>query len=352
MRIPIRALSWLLCASLLSPMGACDDKNLQQTEVPAGGVTLRYALAPGASFAGHVNQREAVQTPGGGMNRSLDFGVQLRVVAVDDRGTAAVEAVVDHLEITWALPPSVPYSLSEFIERATKKIDGVTIRFGVTTSGEVVDVPGMPADLDDQERLVLQGVLDGLTSAFFEVTDRSLEAGAEWTDQAESGREGKLGKHSRTTTKTRFEGLFDKVDTHQRVAKLVIESDATETMTTKAGGHEITRRSKTTALFDVQEHHLVSLQGTISRFDSGETTTQKFTAEWKKQAAGAMPVDTQEIDDPCHPDYVGPGECATQAPVDGQEVQEIDDPCHPDYVGPAECPAPPPGEAPAPAPKG
>jgi hypothetical protein len=343
----IRSIFIALSLGLASPivLTACKDKNLQATEVPAEGVTLRYSLAPGGSYAGHINQRETTQSGDLTMNRTLDFTVQLRVTGLDEKGVARVETVVQNLQLTWALPPNMPYSLGEFIEGAQKKIEGVTIRFAVTPEGKIEDVPAMPEGLDGQERMVLQGVIDGLTSAFFVVPDQALKQGETWTDEDTKGRQGKLGRYAETKTTSSFDGLFQKTDTSQRVAKLTIQSDKTETMTTKAGGHEIDYRAKQTALFDVDGNFLVSLNGTDTKFDSGETTTRKFKAEWTQNSAGAAgavsSTETQQIDDPCDPDYVGPGECVPE----GTEVQQIDDPCDPDYVGPGECK--PEGEAPA-----
>jgi hypothetical protein len=337
---PFRTLFFALGLGLALPVltTACGDKNLQETTVPAEGVTLRYALAPGAAFAGHVNQRESVQGGQVSMNRSLDFTVNLRVTGQKEDGSAQVEAVVSNLDITWALPPNMPYSVGEFIEGARKKIDGVTIRFVVTRDGQVEDMPPMPEGLDGQERLVLQAVLDGLASAFLVVPENALKQGEQWVDEGTRGRQGKLGKYSEWKTTSSFDGLFDKTDTSQKVAKLTIETNKTDTTTTKSGGHETNTRSKTTALFDIDADYLVSLTGTETKFDSGETTTRKFSTDWTRSSAGATPAPTevQQIDDPCHPDYVGPGECKP-AGEDGTEVQQIDDPCNPDYVGPGEC---------------
>ena len=325
-----------LCLAAPLVLSGCKDKSLVATEVPSEGVTLRYEFAPGAAYSGHVNQRESVAMQGTTMNRSLDFNVRLRVTGVEDNGDVRVESVVSNLQITWALPPNMPYSVGEFIEGATRSIDGVTIRFAVSPEGKVKDVPPMPEELDGQQRLVLQGVIDGLTSAFFIVPDKALKQGEQWTDEDTRGRQGKLGKYTETKTTSIFDGLFDKTDTSQKVAKLTIQSDKTETLTTKSGGHETNYRSKTTALFDIDDNYLVRLEGTETKFDSGDTTTRKFKAEWNLASGGAagpveQPAEVQQIDDPCNPDYVGPGECQEG------EVQQIDDPCDPDYVGPGEC---------------
>jgi hypothetical protein len=124
------------------------------------------------------------------------------------------------------------------------------------------------------------------------------------------------------------------------MAKLVIQKQAQEVITTKSGSHQNEVTGKTTALFSTSGDYLAAVEGEIRKFDpTAGTTFTKMQVDWRKQSRAAIApapqtAEVQKIDDPCHPDYVGPGEC-----VEGTEVQKIDDPCHPDYVGPGECPA-------------
>ncbi len=343
LRASLLALGFALTAPLA--LGACDGKELTPTEVPEGGLTLRYELQPGAVYSGHVTSRETLGAAGQAVNRRLDFDVTIAVLSSEPNGDAKVRARVSNLSIEWALPPGAAtvVNVDDFVKSMTARLEGVEIPFTVTKMGKVKDVPPLPPELNEQESLAANQVIDGLTRAFFVVPEESLNSGSSWTDEDSRGRKGKLGRYSEWKTTNTFDGAYryaPEGTDPAAVARLIIETDKTEVTTTKEGGHETKLRSKTTALFNVDDGYLTKLEGTDTKYDGPDMSTTKFAANWRqtKSAGAAAPPapapagEVQAITDPCDPDYVGAGVCEDDA-----ATQTITDPCDPDYVGAGVC---------------
>ncbi|NVB41485.1 hypothetical protein G6O69_26845 [Pseudenhygromyxa sp. WMMC2535] len=324
-------LSSLLLGAAL-PLGACNKGDLVATSVPAEGVSLRYDLAPGATLDGTVSRRETLSSRGAQMTRSLAFTVQLVVQSLDEKGNALVAATIDNIEIDWNMP-NMPISMAEFNAQSKQRLEGATIRFFVDPSGRVFDVPAPPPDLQEAEAQVLEGVLEGLTSAFFVVPEDQLGAGETWENDDTRGREGKLGKYIVDNVRGQLEGLYQHRETNQRLAKLIIDRDRTETTTTKDGSSEIRVREATSVLFDVDAKYMSAIESKMTRSQGATTTSVRFQADWTRSVAGKSPggaavapaegADVQQIADPCSDDYVGPEDCA--------------DPCSVNYMGDEAC---------------
>lgn len=321
-----------LTLAFTAPLLGCDKNGLVETTFPADGVELRYDLEPGASFEGVVRRRENVSSRGQAMNRSIEFSVQLSVSGVDADGTARVAARVYNINLNWNIP-GLPISMNEFNAKAKQMLEGVTIRFGVKADGSVVDVPATPPDFGEAEAGVLDSVIEGLTAAFFVVPDKRLMAGETWQDSDTRGREGKLGKYTVESVNGTLVGMFERKtdDKSQTVAKLEIDTDKTETTTTKDGSSEIRTRSDTSVLFDPSGYMAV-IESTQTRTQGATTTTVEFNANWSRTGAGAgggakqPEPDTgnvQTITDPCDDNYVGPDDCL--------------DPCNSNYMGEEAC---------------
>lgn len=325
------ALSTCLALGLiaLAPIGGC-KQDMTALEVPADGLALHYELAPGASFDGKIERHETIAAREGRFNRTLKFTVRLAVLAVDEAGNARVAATVSNIAIDWTVPGLV-ISLDEFNANAKKVLEGVTIRFNVDRQGRVSDTPAPPPELDEATIGVLDSVIEGLTSAFYVLPEDPLTAGETWDDSDTRGREGKLGKYVEETTHGALVGLFEQVETKQKLAQLKIEQDRSETTTTKAGSTSTRVRSTTTVLFDVDGDYMTGIDSTMTSTQGPNTTTVQFKATWTKTSQGGgavtseLPPDAkvQKISDPCNDDYVGPGDCL--------------DPCNSNYMGEESC---------------
>jgi hypothetical protein len=326
-----------LALATAAPMLGCDKKGLVATTFPSDGVELRYDLRPGASFEGEVRRRENVSSRGQTMNRSIEFSVQLSVTGIDADGTARVAAKVYNINLNWNIP-GLPVSMNEFNAKARKMLEGVTIRFGVKPDGSVIDVPPLPPDFGEAEAGVLESVIDGLTSAFFVVPNKRMMAGEGWEDSSTRGREGKLGKYVVENVRGTMVGMYERrvEDKTHDVAKLDIDTDKTETTTTKDGSTEIRTRSDTTVLFDPVGGYMAVIDSSQTRSQGATTTTVDFKATWNRTGEGAAggattqpPVEDkpagQVITDPCDDNYVGPDDCL--------------DPCNSNYMGDEPCDA-------------
>lgn len=316
--------------ALWAPVLGCDKgDSLVETAFPEAGVGLRYDLQRGATFNGKVSRKEVVSSRGESMSRSISFTVQLTVLEVDAEGLAKVAATVGNIEINWNIP-GLPISLKEFNDKAKQRLEGSTIRFNVAPNGKLSNIPPVPAELNEAEASVLDSVIDGLTSAFYEVPSTQLGAGETWDTSATRGREGKLGKYTAETVRGTLVGMFERPETQQQVAKLAIETDKTETTKTKDSSSEIRTRGEATVLFDTKASYMSAIDSKQTRSQGPTVTKVTFEATWTRTIAGsggaAPPAVTpvvQHISDPCDNDYVGSEDCL--------------DPCNSNYMGEQAC---------------
>lgn len=340
---------WLLAASLLAlPLAqGCDSgPKLAKLETPAAGVTLAYDLAPGQVYNGRIHRSEVINSrAGGSVNRSIDFTANLVVLGPDDeRGGTKVRATIANINLNWALPPAIAaiVNVSDLTKQAREALDGTEITFNVDTTGKIIYVPPIPEGVSQELGLVIQQALDALESAFYTVPERALKPGESWQDDKKRGRKGKLGRYLEGKVATTFDGLFADPKTGAPVAKLISKTEEDEVTTAKSGSHEVRREGESVILFATDGGYLASTQSELRTFDAGNSTTHtKVDVTWQKAEKKALQTkpETQAIDDPCHPDYVGAQDCVEQAPAapEGAETQAITDPCHPDYVGAEAC---------------
>lgn len=315
-----------LCLSALllagTPLLGCAHSDLTETSIPADGIALAYDLQTGATFDGHVRRRETISVRGQPMSRSINFTVQLIVNGIDETGNAKVAAKVSNIELNWVVP-GLPVSMNEFNAKAKARLEGVTIRFTVEPSGNVIDIPPTPAELDSAEVEVLDSIIEGLTSAFFVVPKERLTETQGWNSEDTRGREGKLGKFTKDIIRGSLAGTYEHRDTKQQLAKLEIEGDKTETTTTKDGSSEIRTRSEVTVMWDLAANYMSSISSKMTRTQGAATTTVQFDADWTRSIAGSGVAATSSS---------GGGESGGQS-----NVQAITDPCDDNYVGPDEC---------------
>lgn len=308
----------LLVALLLSaaPLTCGAGKNLQKIEAPASGVTLAYDLSPGQVYKGSVNNSESVRaTTGASLSRGFEFDVTLAVRGPDPEGKGTmVTARYSNVNIRWGLPPGATFSVAELVSDATKKLQGLEVDFFVDETGKVLGMPELPSDMPEELRFVLQEAIDTLETAFLPVPARPLKIGDSWKDDKVRGRKGKLGRYLEASVTSTVDGFFRDEARKLELTKLRIDETETEVTTAKTGSHEVKKQTSTTAMFAHTDRYLSSLERTRQTFDPGNATIfTTLKVQWTKapppQGSAAAIKQVQDINDPCHPDYVGGEEC-------------------------------------------
>jgi hypothetical protein len=332
-----RALAVALFAASIGIAPACGGKRgMQKVEVPAGGITLAYDLTQGASYEGHVRIGNTKQLEGiGNISQSLECDVRMMVLGDDPaRGGAQVRATFANITLNWALPPSAPFSVDEFAKQAVAQLQGMQVTFNVLPTGEITYMPVPPQELSAELKELIFQVVRALEQGFLVVPKHKIGEGETWTENERRGREGKLGRFVDGKVTTKMDGMFRHATRPEDVVRLSIEQKKKETITTPDGARTNEIEGKSTALFSTLGY-LAEVDGETREYDPKQGMNfRKVRVQWKKTAkghAGSGGGDVQTIDDPCHPDYVGPAECKSA------ESQAEGDPCHPDYVGAEAC---------------
>lgn len=313
----------LVAVALLSFAPACGGSktNLQKITTPGEGVALAYDLSPGLVYKGHVKHSETVRgTSGGSISRGFSFDVTLTVRGADpNRGGTLVTARYSAIDIRWGLPPGMPISVAEIVENAKSQLKGMEVDFNVDDAGKIVYMPELPDDMGPELRFLVQEALDTLETAFLSVPARALKPGDTWKDEKKRGRPGKLGRYLDAVTTTKVEGMYKAPAENggDELTKLLISETETEVTTAKTGSHEVKKEKSTEALFAHAKKYLFSLTSEETTFDPGVSTTfTNVDVRWEKTGSAGVSTapavqQSQTIEDPCHPDYVGGEECAT-----------------------------------------
>jgi hypothetical protein len=338
MQRPALRLAALLVAVALhvTASSGCGPRGLAKIEVPAGGVTMKYELQPGAMYSGRLRLGNTRTVEGAGnVSQSLDCEVQLVVVeAADGARGGLLRATFSNIDLKWGLPPSAPMSPEEFTKTAIARLQGMNVAFRVKPTGEIVEMPAPPQDLPEVEKQFIDAVLRALEQAFFELPTRAVKDDETWSEDEQRGREGKLGRYVIGKTQTRVDGMFRDESRNEDLVRLVVSRKRTETITTKDGSRKNESEGKMTAMFSTKGW-LAQLEGESRDFDPVEGMTfSKVKVDWKRVDAAGLGGATGNTTDPCDPGYTGDAPCS-----DGTEQQDITDPCHPDYVGAQECKA-------------
>jgi hypothetical protein len=321
-RAPRLLLALLLCAAP-SLHGCKTAAGLTKIEAPAEGVTLRYDLTPGQVYQGSVRRSATIRsaTSATSTSQSFSFDLTLTVRGPDPaRGGVAVTARFSGVSVKWSLPPSFPISVAEFNRNASNQLQGLEVDFNVDDTGRILHMPELPDDISSELRVVLQQALDALETAFITVPARPLKVGDTWKDDKKRGRKGKLGRYSEGTVTTRVDGFYHTGEPPLTVAKLVVDTDEKEIITTSSGSHEVKKQSTTEVLFATEKQYLHNYVNEEQIFDTGKSNTfAKTEVSWTKpvsQTGGSATPKVQDISDPCHPDYVGAEECPDEAAPD------------------------------------
>ncbi len=328
------ALGLTLGLALPMAVSACTGgAKMGELEVPAEGVALRYDLVPGSIFEGTIASKRSDGSVGGNQStRKLDIKAELTVMGQREDGATQLDIVIKEIAVGWVVPNS-PVNLESFVENAKTRLRGMKISMFLAPTGEVVEFPGVPDDLPQEDQFLMELVLDGIEQAFYPVPERPLKKGESWDDERERGRKGKLGRYYKETTTSTFEGLFaPDTPPPARVARLDVDAERIETITTKEGGHETKYVDEKAIVFDIDANFLSSMEGKRTKYDGDAVSRMEFRASWRStdKAAVAQTV-KQTIADPCSDDYVGGEDCT--------------DPCSSNYLGEEACT--PEGETPA-----
>jgi hypothetical protein len=340
----LRFRTLVLALTLALPLtSACSGSKLQAVETPAAGVKLEYKLLAGSVLDGHVHHKRQDGATGGSQStRRLDFDVRLTVRGQREADSAThVQATISNIDLNWVVP-NAPMNIGEFVANSKKRLEGMNVDMFVDAKGELVEFPDPPAELSDEDKFLMEAILDGLEQAFYIVPDRALKKGETWDDEKKRGRKGKLGRFYEEKSSSSFDGLFlaDTPDgaPEQTVAQIRVNSTRMETITTKAGGHETKTVDKKRIYFDTGANYLAGVEGTRTKYDAGVPSTVKFRCDWKltTTGSGTAPAPAPEVAPEPAPE---PAPKPTTCPAGEEdcEVQGALDPCDDDYVGGADC---------------
>jgi hypothetical protein len=315
---PLRRLLVALALCAVPSLACGGPANMEKLEAPASGVTLAYDLTPGLVYRGKVISKETVQgTSGNKISRGFSFDVSLAIrgPATNEHGGTMVTARYSNVDIKWGLPPGATFSIQELVSKATSQLQGLEVDFNVDETGKVLHMPELPPDMPEDLRYVLQEAINTLETAFLPAPQRPLKQGDTWKDDKTRGRKGKLGRYLESQVTTKVDGFFRETAAKVDLTRLTISESEKEITTAKTGSHEVAKETLTTAYFAHGDRYLHKLVRDQKIFDPGNSTTfAGLEVTWiKGPAVAAAPPEavkqTQDISDPCHPDYVGAEEC-------------------------------------------
>lgn len=320
--------SWLIAglfALSLPGLPGCGKEKLTEIAVPEAGVSLRYDLAAGQAYGGHIKMRNAAQTPLGDVITSCEFDVDL-VVAGPAGGKTMLAAKIGGVEVEVRLPEGFPKEAGGQVPpEAIEAVNGMELRFHLDERGDLTEMPEPPQDAAPEVKLVVTMVSSALSAGFVKLPEQALEVGDSWDATPKDAPAGSTGTG-------KLDGMARHEAVGEDVAKLAYSIDikAPEPDPNAKGPGMGARKQDVEALFSVAGYP-VKIDRKISAEIKGVGGASiEVTAEWKKLAKRAVEAPTQPaaapagdtvqaIDDPCDPDYVGAEECAegTEPPAGG-----------------------------------
>lgn len=312
--MPRRSLvsSILIALALALPSAGCGKTKSKLTEVavPEAGVSMRYDLAPGQEYAGHVKQRTTLPTPVGDVLTTIEFDVALVVTGTEDASGKLVSAVVKGIKLDVRLPEGVPAeAVGGLTPQAAAALDGTELRFNLSEHGDVSNEPEPPEAAPPETQAVIGMITSGLMSSFVRVPEQPVKDGESWDAKS---KESKATVKSATVTGT-LEGLGRNA-TGEDIAQLVYVAN----IEAEQQGQPVKVKQDVKASFSTTGGYPVTVERKIDNEIVGKATVLiEIEAEWKKGGKQAVesgsppPGEVQAITDPCDPDYVGAEECPT-----------------------------------------
>lgn len=317
-----RSLASSLCRlgialALALPLSAgCGKTKTKLTEVavPESGVSMRYDLAPGQEYSGHVKMRNTLPTPVGDVLTSIEFDVALVVSANEDASGKLVRATVKAIELDMRLPEGIPAAaIGGMTPEAAAALNGMELRFNLSEHGDVSNEPEPPETAPMETKAIIGMISNALTSAFVRVPEQPVKDGESWDAKS---KDDKATVKSATHTGT-LEGLGRNA-AGEDVAQLVFKAN----IEAEQQGQTVKVQQDVKASFSTTGGYAVTVDRKINNEIVGQGTVLiEIEAAWKKggkqavEAAAPTPAsEVQTITDPCDPDYVGAEECPTAAP--------------------------------------
>jgi hypothetical protein len=303
-----------LLAFAVALLVGCPKKQEKLTTiaVPADGVTLRYDLAAGQEYKGHIKLSNTAQTPVGDVLTKLEFDVVMVVSADEVEGRKLVRATVDAITLDLRLPEGIPAAAAGGLTpEAAAKLNGAEVRFRLDERGDVSDEPEPPANAPLEVQAIVGMVTTALTASFVRVPKDPVKDGATWDATPEKPRPGV--KSAKGTGK--LEGLARNA-AGEEVAQLELVAE----FEAERQGVAVTVEQEIAAEFATAGGHPVHVSREITTESKQGTLLSVIDAVWtkggKRDVAPAKPAgEEQHITDPCDPDYVGEGECKEEAPA-------------------------------------
>ncbi|MGH1346529.1 MAG: hypothetical protein ACRBN8_33495 [Nannocystales bacterium] len=328
-----------LAAALVGCFGtSCDKKPDTAVVVPDEGVTMRYDLTPGQTYAGHINQKTIIETQMGNVEMRLEYDVALLVTGATSPDGPLLAATFNNIKANAIMPGGIPPAAAGFDPKVAGTLNGVELRFNMTDGGELENMPELPEGQPPAIVAIMSQLTGGLQSAFTRLPDEPLKEGEEWSRERDE--DGTTSTMSGKLKKLRANSDGDMVAT--------LDTESSGKMKREVEGKMVegSISGLSTISFVSSAGFASSLDRKLRRSTNMADIRLEFEVTWEKGEKTAVEVqgEVQAVTDPCDADYVGGEEC----PADGGEQQAITDPCDADYVGGEECPADAAG-APAPA---
>lgn len=311
------ASSLLVALALALPLSAGCGKTkskLTEVEVPEAGVSLRYDLAPGQEYAGHLEMKNTAATPVGDVITSIEFDAALVVSANEDASGKLVRATITGIKLEMRLPEGIPAAAAGGITpEAAAALNGMELRFNLSELGEVSNEPEPPESAPMEVKAIIGMISGALTSGFVRVPEQPVKDGESWDAKS---KETKVTVKSATHTGT-LEGL-GRNEAGEELAQLAFVAN----VEAEREGQTFKVKQDVKASFSTTGGYAPKVERKINNEIVGQgTMLSEIEAEWTK--GGKQPVEAavptpagevQTITDPCDPDYVGAEECPTDAP--------------------------------------
>jgi len=330
-----------LAAALLGCFGtSCEKKTDAAAVVPDEGITMRYDLTPGQTYAGHIEQRTLIETGMGNIDIRLEYDVALMVTGSSSADGPLLAATFNNIKANAIMPGGIPAAAAGFDPKVATTLNGVELRFNMNEGGELENMPELPEGQPPAIVAIMSQLTGGLQGAFARLPDDPLKEGGTWSRDRDE--DGTTSTMSGKLKKLRANGDGDMVAT--------LETENSGKMKREAEGKTIegTVSGLSTIEFVSSAGYASSLERKIRQSTNMADVSLEFDVTWEKGEKKAVKVqaEVQAVTDPCDADYVGGEDC----PADGGgEQQAITDPCDADYVGGEECPADAPAAEAAPA---
>jgi hypothetical protein len=295
-----------LALALPLPTGCTKKPQLTEVAVPEAGVSMRYDLAPGQEYTGHLKMRNSAQTPVGDVITLIEFDAALVVSANEDASGKLVRATVSAIELEMRLPEGIPAeAVGGMTPAAAAGLNGTELHFHLSEHGEVSNESEAPTSAPIEVQAIFGMISGALTSGFVRVPEQPVKDGESWDAKT---KQSKVQVKSATHTGT-LEGLARNA-AGEDIALLAFTAE----IEAEREGRTLKMKQDVEASFSTTGGYVVTVKRKVNNEVVGQgTLLSEIEAEWKKGGKQAPTGEVQTITDPCDPDYVGAEECPAEA---------------------------------------